>query len=203
MEGWQGGLVHGLARGSPKLHGAARPAALLLAIRFVIRGDLIRALDVVAPHEMPPFEEGAEREVHVFHQGACIPTTSRVDACFAPHAARAVEVEEVAGGEARILLTLDVRVEADLLVAAEERLVRVDVSPTPLHEAHVLVLEHRDASHQEILLREEVGVEDGDELARNIVVHLRRTHDTQAQPQRRMGGASQADAEVEGASVRQ
>ena len=60
-------------------------------------------------------EKSAQREVHILDEGSRIPSAGRVDARFAPHAACAVEVEEIARGEARVLLALDVSVEANLL----------------------------------------------------------------------------------------
>mmetsp|Transcript_3397 Transcript_3397/g.8539 ORF Transcript_3397/g.8539 Transcript_3397/m.8539 type:complete len:241 (-) Transcript_3397:513-1235(-) len=159
-------------RRSPQLHRPAAPSSLLLAVRLVVRRDLVRALDVVPPHELPALEEGAEREVHVLHQRACVPPAGGVDARLAPHAAGAVEVEEVARGEARVLLALDVRVQADLLVPAEERFVGVLVRPTALHEADVPILKDGDGTQQEVSLRQEVRVEDGDELCFDVVVHL-------------------------------
>lgn len=121
---------------------------------------------------MPALEKGAQREVHVLHKCSRIPSARGVDARLSPHAASAVEVEEVARREARVLLALDVRVQADLLVAAEERFVGVQVGPAPLHETDVFVLEDRHRAQQKVGLGEEVGVEDGDELARDRIVHL-------------------------------
>ena len=75
---------------------------------------------------------------HVLDESARVPPSGVIDARLAPDTACAVEVEEVARTESRILLALDVRIEADLLVSAEETLVRVEVGPPPLHEAHLV-----------------------------------------------------------------
>ena len=81
-----------LSRGGPQLHRAARPSTLLLAVRLVVGGDLIGALDVVPPHKVPTLEKGAQAEVHVLDERARIPPARRVDASLAPHSAGAVEV---------------------------------------------------------------------------------------------------------------
>ena len=50
----QRALAHALPRRRPQLHRAAAPAALLLAVGLVVGRDLVGALHVVAPHELPP-----------------------------------------------------------------------------------------------------------------------------------------------------
>ena len=48
------------------------------------------------PNKVPALEKGAERQIHVLHERARVPAACGGDARLAPHAASAVEVEEVA-----------------------------------------------------------------------------------------------------------
>ena len=57
------------------------------------------------------------------------------------------------------------RVEQHGLDLRQQRVVLVDVSPARLHQRHLLVGEVVDGARQEVGLRNEVGVEDRDEIA--------------------------------------
>ena len=70
---------------------------------------------------LPTAQKGAQRQVHVLNKRAGIPASGVIHALLSPYAAGAVEIEEVAGAEARVLLALDVRVQADLLVPVAAR----------------------------------------------------------------------------------
>ena len=59
----QRAAAHALPRRRPQLHWPAAPAALLLAVCLVVARDLVGALHVVTPDELPALEKGAQREV--------------------------------------------------------------------------------------------------------------------------------------------
>ena len=147
-------------------------AALLLAISFVVGGDFVRTLNIVDPHELPSSEESSQGKVHILHERASVPAPGVCDALLAPDAASPIEIEEVPSGKTRILLALDVRVETDLLIPAEERLIGIEVRPAPLDEADVLILKVRRNLKQKVIFREKIGVKDCDEVGINVIMHL-------------------------------
>lgn len=69
MEGGEGRLGHRHARRGPQLHRPARPPALLLAVGLVVGGDLVRALYIVPPHELPSLRTGPRATRHTWEAG--------------------------------------------------------------------------------------------------------------------------------------
>ena len=60
-----------------------------------------------------------------------------------------------------------------------------------LGRAHLFVLEEGDRAHEEAGLRQEVGVEDRDELRLDLVVHLRSTSGAEARLRAGLTGSSE------------
>jgi hypothetical protein len=82
-----------------------------------------------------------------------------------PDAGRAVEVEETAGAIAAAVLEHEVTVEQNRLDPRQQRILAVDVPPARLHHPHFGIGKLRQGALQEVGGSDEVGVEDGDELA--------------------------------------
>jgi len=151
-----------LARG---LHRALRPAKLLRPKRGHVFGQLGGRHDVRPVHETPTHELRAIRKVQVLGERVVLPATGFVDGSTAPDATRAGEVEHAARAEARAVLHEVMAVQHQRLNAREQTVPAVDVPPAGLHHAALRIGEVADHVAQEIGLRHEVRIEDGDQLA--------------------------------------
>ena len=133
---------------------------------FISTGTSAGDDDVGQEHEPPAAQLRAVAEVEILGQRVVLPAAGVGDRFAPPDAGRAVEIEEAAGAVAAAVLEHEVRVEQDRLDLGEQRVVLVDVAPARLHHADLRVgREVRQRPRQEILRRNEVGVENGDELA--------------------------------------
>ena len=122
--------------------------------------------DVGQEEEAPAGQLRAVAEIEILGQRVVLPAAGVGDRLAAPDAGRAVEIEEAAGAIAAAVLEHEVRVEQDRLNLREQRVVLVDVAPARLDHADLRVgREVRQRPLQEISARNEVGVENGDELA--------------------------------------
>ena len=115
--------------------------------------------------ELPALQLGAVAEVEVLGERVVLPAAAVDDRLAPPDAGGAVEVEEAAAAVAAAVLEHEVPVEEDRLDLREQRVVLVEVAPARLHHRHLVVGEVVDGLLQEVGPRDEVGVEDGDELA--------------------------------------
>ena len=141
------------------------PAGLLGFEGGHLDGELGGALDVLEVFELPAYELGAVAEVGVFGEGVVLPAAGGGDGLAAPHAGGAVEVEEDAGAAAAAVLEDEMAVEEDGFDLGEEAVVAVEVGPAGLDHADFGLGEVVDDLHDPLAGRDEVGVEDGDELA--------------------------------------
>ena len=116
-------------------------------------------------HEAPAAQLRAIAQVEIFGQRVVLPAAGVVDRRAPPDARRAVEIEEAARPVAAAVLEHEVPVEQNRLDLREQRVVLVDVAPARLHHADLGIGEVRHQPGQEIDGRDEVGVEDRDELA--------------------------------------
>ena len=136
---------------------------MLLALEGVHLDRQFRRGDVTRQeHEAPAAQLRAVAEVEVFGQRVVLPAAAVVDGVTPPDAGGAVEVEEAAAAVAAAVLEHEVGVEQDGLDLREQRVVFVQVSPARLHHADLGVGEVVHRRHQEVGLRDEVGVEDRD-----------------------------------------
>ena len=71
----------------------------------------------------------------------------------------AVEIEEAPAAVAAAVLEHEMAVEQDRLDLGEQRVVLVDVAPARLHHPDLRVGEVRHQAHEEVVRRDEVGVE--------------------------------------------
>ena len=141
------------------------PARLLGFEGGHLDGQLGGALDVGQVLELPAGHLRAVAEVGVFGERVVLPAAAVGDGLAAPHAGGAVEVEELAGAGARAMLEDEVAVEQDGLDLGQHAVVAVEVGPAGLHHADLGLGEVMDDLHEPVGRRNEVGVEDGDELA--------------------------------------
>jgi hypothetical protein len=141
------------------------PAVLLGLERVHLDRHFGRRDEVGQEVELPALELRPVAQVEIFRQGVVLPAPGVRDGRPPPHAGRAVEVEEVPGAVPPAVLEDEVAVEQDRLNARQQRVVLVDVPPTGLHHRDLRIREVMDRSLQEVRGRDEIRVEDGDELA--------------------------------------
>ena len=144
---------------------ALGPAGLLGLEGGHLDGELGGALDVLEVFELPALELRAIAEVGVFGEGVVLPAAGFVDGLATPHAGGAVEVEEDAGAGAATVLEDEVAVEEDGFDLRQEAVVAIEVGPAGLDHANAGLGEVVDDAAEPAGRRDEVGVEDGDELA--------------------------------------
>ena len=116
-------------------------------------------------HELPAAQLRAVAEIEVLGQRVVLPAARVDDRRATPDAGRAVEVEEEARAVAAAVLEHEVAVEQDRLDLRQQRVVLVDVAPARLDHRDLRIDEERHRARQEVGGRDEVGVEDRDELA--------------------------------------
>src|SRR4029079_18141333 len=142
-----------------------RPGLLLPFEGVKLDRDLRRWDHAWHEHESPAAQLRAIAEVEIFGERVVLPAAGVVDRRPPPHAGGAVEVEEPAAAVAAAVLEDEMAVEQDRLDLGEQRVVLVDVPPARLHHRDFAVAEVRHQPGEEIAGRDEVGVEDGNELA--------------------------------------
>ena len=143
--------------------GTLVPAALLGLQGIHLRGKFGRAYYLLQVAEPPAGQLRPVAQVQVLGERIGPPATGLRDAALAPHAARAVEVDEVPQLVAPDLLHAEVRVEPEGLQAGQQVPLAVQVPPAGLHHADAGVREPGDGPAQEVRVRQEVRVEDGDQ----------------------------------------
>ena len=94
-----------------------------------------------------------------------LPAAAVHDGFTTPDTGGAVEVEEVAGTVPATVLEHEVAVEKDGLDLRQERVVPVDVTPARLDHGDGRIDEERHRASQEVGRRNEVRIEDRDEVA--------------------------------------
>ncbi len=141
------------------------PARLLGLEGGHLDGQLGGALDLGQVFELPAGHLRAVAQVGVFGERVVLPAAAVGDGLDAPHAGRAVEVEEVAGADARAVLQHKVAVEQDGLNLGQHAVVAIEVRPAGLHHADLRLGKVVNHLHQPVGRGHKVGVEDGHELA--------------------------------------
>ena len=146
------------------LNRALRPAVLLRLERVHLHRHFRRRDEIRHEHELPAPELRAITEVEVLGERVVLPAARIIDRRAAPDACRPVEVEETAAAMAAAVLEDEMPVEKDRLDLREQRVVLVDVAPPRLHHADPGIPEMRHQADEEVLRRNEVRVENPDEL---------------------------------------
>jgi len=121
--------------------------------------------DVVTIDAPPPGQLRTVAQLQVLGEGRAAPAPDRLEAAPPPHPGRAVEVEEEAGAVPGSVLDREVCVQEERLRPRQPALPPVQVTPGRLHEAHVRMGERGQESAHEIRGRDEVRIQDQEELA--------------------------------------
>lgn len=153
-----------------RLHRSASPAMLLNTKGVKGLRQLRRDLQLVHVREATSREIGPHREVEVLGQAGRGPSPGALDGAPAPQPRRAVEAEEAFRHGTAALFDGEVRVEERRLRARGPRRVSVQVPPRGLHHVGVGAVAKRGVQQRHGLFEKvgswnEVGVEDGDEVA--------------------------------------
>ncbi len=147
------------------LDAALSPTFLLDLYGAHLRWELARNRHVIQKNEAPPGQLRPIAQVEVFGQ-CCRPPASRLLHTLAPpHPGRPVRVEEQSRTEASLLLDVEVSVQKESLGARQPVVALVQVAPRRLHHAHAGIGERRQEPSQKIGLRDEVRVQNEEEVA--------------------------------------
>ena len=139
---------------------------MLLALEAVhIHGQFGGSFHLVEENEAPAFELRPVAEVHVLGERVVLPTAGVGDAGFPPDAAGAVEGEEAPGTIAGGLLQLEVAVEEHRLDAGQHVESPVEVAPTGLDHADLVIGKIMDCFLKQVGIGDEVRVENEKILA--------------------------------------
>src|SRR5207249_11751498 len=151
------------------LHEALGPARLLGFEAVHIHGKFGSAFDLRKIEKLPSLELRAIGKICVFGERVVLPAASVVNGFAAPHAGRAVEIEEGAASRTGAMLDDKVAVEKNGFDVGEQGIVAVEIGPARLHHADVAatvgVHEIGNRAAKKIGLGKKVGVEDGDKFA--------------------------------------
>jgi len=141
------------------------PAVLLRLERIHLHRHLGGRDQVLQEDEAPAAQLRAVAQVEIFGQRVVLPAAGVGNRRPAPDARGAVEVEEMPRPVAAAVLEDEVAVQEDRLDLRQQRVVLVDVPPPRLHHRHLRIGEELDGSLEEVVRRNEVGVEDRHVLA--------------------------------------
>ena len=118
-------------------------------------------------HELhlPTGKLGSVRKVHVFGQRVAFPTATAIDGFLAPDACGTVEVHEQLAPATCGLFHDEVAVDTDGLGERKTGFSAVQVAPATLYEPDLRVHDEvRNRLEEEVFLRDEVRIEDGEEF---------------------------------------
>src|SRR6266699_2471322 len=134
-----------------------------------VHGKFGSARDVREIEELPALELRAIGKISVLGERVVFPATGVVNGFAAPHAGRAVEIEESTAAGTRAMLNNEVAVEKNGFDIGQERVVAVEIRPARLHHADfataIGIHEIRNRAAEKIRLGEKISIEDGDEFA--------------------------------------
>src|SRR5439155_12221394 len=120
-----------------RLHKTLCPARLLGFEAVHVHGKLGSAFDLREVEKLPALELRAIGKIRVFSERVVLPAASVVNGFAAPHAGRAIEVEESAAARTGAMLDDKVTVEKNGFDVGEQGIVAVEVCPPSLHHANV------------------------------------------------------------------
>ena len=124
------------------------------------RGDHVREED-----ELPAGELRAITQIEIFGQRVVLPAARLLDADCPPEPGRAVEIEEAAAAAARRLFEQEMAIQEHRLHPREQGIAAVQMAPAGLDHPDFRIGEEMDRLAQQIRLRNEIGIEDTDEIA--------------------------------------
>ena len=168
----QGARQHHRHQPPGVLGSTLHPAELLRLDAVHLHRQLGRGLDLLQEDDPPVAQLGAEAQVQVLGEGVGPPAAGILDGAPPPDTGRAVELEEMVPCPAARLLDGEMDVQLQGLQPGEQRVVVVQVGPAGLDHAHPLILEMGHGGAQEFRVGQEVGIEDGHELAPRLAQPL-------------------------------
>ena len=148
-----------------RLHQTLGPARLLRLEGVHLHRQLRGALDLGQVEKPPAAQLGAIGEVGIFGERVVLPAARVFDGGATPDAGGAVEVEKRAAAGARAMLDDEMAVEQDRLDLGQQGVVAVQIRPARLRHGYAGIMEIGNGAAKEIGAGDEIGVEDGDELA--------------------------------------
>ena len=140
------------------------PAVLLRLEAVHVHRQLRRRDHVRKENELPARELRAITQIQIFGERVVLPASRLVDAGAPPQTGRAVEIEETAAAAPGRLLEQKMAIEKHRLHAGEQRVAAIQVAPARLDHSHLRVGEKMDRPLQKIGLRNEIGIEDANEI---------------------------------------
>src|SRR4029453_17228558 len=141
------------------------PAVLLRLERVHFDGHFCGSDQVGYEDEAPTAQLRPVTQVEILGEGIVLPTARFLDRRPPPRAGRAVEIEESAAAIATAMFEHEMTVEQDGLDLGQEGVIPVDVAPTRLDHADTRIRKMRQQALEKIRGRNEVGVENRDQLA--------------------------------------
>lgn len=152
------------------LGGSGGPTGLLPLKGRGLRWELGRRLDLGQVEGLPASELGTEAEVEVFGQRVALPAAGCCDGLTAPHTCRTVKVHEQAISITANMLHYEVAVEGKGLRPGQRGIVRVQITPSRLHEPQARIGDQvGDCLLDKVRGRQEIGIKDDDELAASLL----------------------------------
>ncbi len=134
-----------------------------------VHRELGNAFDIREIEKFPTLELRAIREICVFGERVVLPAAGIFDGLTAPDACGAIEIEKSAAAGARAMFDDKMSIEEDGFNLRKEGIVAVEVGPASLDHPDLVaalgIQKIGNRAAEEILLRNEVSVENGDELA--------------------------------------
>src|SRR2546423_2919819 len=144
---------------------AFRPAMLLGFETVHVDRQLGRRDNIRQENKFPASELRAIAQVEIFGQSVVLPPARFADARPTPESGGSVEIEKAAAAAASRLLEEQMALEGPRPDAGEQRIAAIKMSPTRLDHADLRIGKEMDRALQEVRVRDEIRVEDADELA--------------------------------------
>ena len=127
-------------------------------------GQLRRAIQARQVDETPARELRAIAQVGIFGESVMLPAAGVFYSAPPKDACGAVEIEKITGPGSRSVLENEMAVEQHRLHFGQEVVVAIEVTPASLHHADGRVGKEMDRAREEIGWRNEIGIEDRDQL---------------------------------------
>ena len=161
---WKGAAPDGREQFLAGLDRSFRPAMLLRLEAVHIHRELRRRDYVRKEDELPARELRAITQIQIFGKCVMLPPSGLIDARPPPQTGRSVEVKESAAAAPGGLLEQEMAIEKHRLHPREQRVAAVQMAPARLDHAHRRIGKKLDSLAQEIGLRDEVGIENTNEI---------------------------------------
>src|SRR5439155_12883340 len=116
-------------------------------------------------NELPALKLRPIAQIEVLAQRIILPAAALLDARTAPQPGCPVEIEKPAAAATRDLLKQKMSIQKDRLHACEQRVAAVQMPPPRLNHTDFWIGKEMDSAFEQLLLRNEIGVEDAKKFA--------------------------------------